>query len=178
MLVKFAQFYDRISDLIGYISGGLMILMMINVFYDVINRYLFKSGSIALQEMEWHLFSVMFLLGITYALKEDGHVRVDLIYDTLSKKKQAIINIVGTVIFLIPFSLLIAFGSIDFVAESYNIGEISGDPGGLTRRWIIKAAIPFAFFLLSMSSIGFVIKNINQYLSADTPDVSVKEGQA
>jgi TRAP-type mannitol/chloroaromatic compound transport system permease small subunit len=178
MLVKFGQFYDRISDLIGYISAGLMILMMINVFYDVINRYVFRSGSIALQEMEWHLFSVMFLLGISYALKEDGHVRVDLIYDNLSKKKQAIINIVGTVVFLIPFSLLIAFGSIDFVAESYNIGEISGDPGGLTQRWIIKAAIPFSFFLLAVSSIGFVIKNLNQYLSADVPDVSAKEGQA
>ena len=178
MLVKFGQFYDRISDVIGYISGGLMILMMFNVFYDVINRYLFKSGSIALQEMEWHLFSVMFLLGISYALKEDGHVRVDLIYDTLNKKKQAIINIVGTVVFLIPFSLLIAFGSIDFVAEAYNVGEISGDPGGLTHRWIIKASIPFAFFLLVMSSIGFVIKNMNQYLSADAPDVSAKEGQA
>ena len=178
MLVKFEQFYDRVSDIIGYISGGLMILMMINVFYDVIMRYFFRSGSIALQEMEWHLFSVMFLLGISYTLKENGHVRVDLIYDNLNKKKQAVINIVGTVVFLIPFSLLIAFGSIDFVAESYNIGEISGDPGGLTHRWIIKAIIPFSFFLLVVSSIGFIIKNMNQYRSADAPDVSAKEGQA
>jgi len=178
MLVKFEQFYNRVSDVIGYISAGLMILMMINVFYDVIMRYFFRSGSIALQEMEWHLFSAMFLLGISYTLKEDGHVRVDLIYDNLCKKKQAIINIVGTVIFLIPFSLLIAFGSIDFVAEAYNIGEISGDPGGLTHRWIIKAIIPFSFFLLVMSSIGFVIKNLNQYRSADVPAVSAEEGQA
>ena len=103
MLVKFEQVYDRISDVIGYISGGLMILMMVNVFYDVIMRYLFRSGSIALQEMEWHLFSVMFLLGISYGLKEDGHVRVDLIYDNLNKKKQAVINIVGAVIFLIIY---------------------------------------------------------------------------
>jgi len=178
MLVKFGKFYDRISDIIGYISGGLMILMMLNVFYDVINRYVFKSGSIALQEMEWHLFSVMFLLGISYTLKEDGHVRVDLIYDNLNKKKQAVINILGTVIFLIPFSLLIAFGSIDFVSEAYTIGEISGDPGGLTHRWIIKAIIPFSFFLLVASSIGFVIKNINLYRSADIPEANVKEGEA
>ncbi len=178
MLVKFERFYDRMSDVIGYISGGLMILMMINVFYDVIMRYFFRSGSIALQEMEWHLFSVMFLLGISYTLKEDGHVRVDLIYDNLSKKKQAVINIVGTVLFLIPFSLLIAFGSIDFVAEAYSIGEISGDPGGLTHRWLIKAIIPSSFFLLVFSSIGFVIKNMNLYRSANAPAVSIKEGQA
>ena len=178
MLVKFEQFYNRVSDVIGYISAVLMILMMINVFYDVIMRYFFRSGSIASQEMEWHLFSAMFLLGISYTLKEDGHVRVDLIYDNLSKKKQAVINIVGTIIFLIPFSLLIAFGSIDFVAEAFNIGEISGDPGGLTHRWIIKAIIPFSFFLLVMSSIGFVIKNLNQYRSADVPAMSAEEGQA
>ncbi len=178
MLLKLGQFYDRISDLIGYLSGILMILMTLNVFYDVINRYLFKSGSIAFQEMEWHLFSVMFLLGVSYTLKEDGHVRVDLIYDNLSKKKQAIINIVGTLVFLIPFSLLIAFGSIDFVTEAYNVGEISGDPGGLTHRWIIKAVIPFSFFLLAISSIGFVIKNINLYRADDSLDMSVKEEQA
>ena len=178
MLAKLEQLYDRVSDVIGYISGALMILMMINVFYDVIMRYFFRSGSIALQEMEWHLFSVMFLLGISYTLKENGHVRVDLIYDNLSIKKQAVINIVGTLVFLIPFSLLIAFGSIDFVAEAYNVGEISGDPGGLTHRWIIKAIIPFSFFLLVLSSIGFVIKNLNLYRGGNAPVASAKEEQA
>ena len=177
MLLKFERFYERVSDVIGYLSGGLMILMMLNVFYDVIMRYFFRSGSIAFQEMEWHLFSVMFLLGISYTLKEDGHVRVDLIYDNLSNKKKALINIIGTILFLIPFSLLIAFGSIDFVVESYTIGEISGDPGGLTRRWIIKAMIPFAFFLLAVNSIGFIVTNMNRYRLADAPDMSTKEGQ-
>ena len=176
MLVKLERIYDRVSDVIGYLSGGLMILMMLNVFYDVIMRYFFRSGSIALQEMEWHLFSVMFLLGISYTLKEDGHVRVDLIYDNLSNKKKALINIIGTILFLIPFSLLIAFGSVNFVVESYTIGEISGDPGGLTQRWIIKAMIPFAFFLLAVNSIGFIIKNMNQYRSADAPAV-IAEGE-
>lgn len=177
MLLKFERFYERVSDVIGYLSGGLMILMMLNVFYDVIMRYFFRSGSIAFQEMEWHLFSVMFLLGISYTLKEDGHVRVDLIYDNLSNKKKALINIIGTILFLIPFSLLIAFGSVDFVVESYTIGEISGDPGGLTQRWIIKAMIPFAFFLLAVNSIGFIVTNINRYRLADAPDMSTKEGQ-
>ena len=177
MLLKFERFYERVSDVIGYLSGGLMILMMLNVFYDVIMRYFFRSGSIAFQEMEWHLFSVMFLLGISYTLKEDGHVRVDLIYDNLSNKKKALINIIGTILFLIPFSLLIAFGSVDFVVESYTIGEISGDPGGLTQRWIIKAMIPFAFFLLAVNSIGFIVTNMNRYRLADAPDMSTKEGQ-
>ncbi len=106
-------------------------------------------------------FSVVFLIGISYALKADGHVRVDVIYDNLNPKTKAIINLVGTIVFLIPFSFLIAFGSIDFVLEAYNTHEISGDPGGLTHRWIIKAFVPASFFLLVFCSIGTIVKNFN-----------------
>jgi TRAP-type mannitol/chloroaromatic compound transport system permease small subunit len=161
MLIKLEKIFDRFADWIGYLTGILMILMMLNVFYDVIMRYFFKSGSIAMQEMEWHLFSMVFLLGISYALKEDGHVRVDVIYDNLSAKKKAVINLVGTIVFLIPFSILIAQGSIPFVMEAYETGEISGDPGGLTHRWLIKLLVPVSFYLLIISSIGIVIKNLN-----------------
>ncbi len=163
MLLKLEDFFDRFADQIGKVTAWTMILMLFNVFYDVIMRYFFKSGSIALQELEWHLFSIVFLLGISYSLKEDGHVRVDVIYDNLSVKKQALINIIGSLVFLIPFSLLIAFGSIDFVMEAYETGEISGDPGGLTHRWIIKALLPFSFFLLVWVTVGVVIKNINRF---------------
>jgi TRAP-type mannitol/chloroaromatic compound transport system permease small subunit len=126
-------------------------------------RYFFRSGSIAMQEMEWHLFSVIILLGISYTLKEDGHVRVDLIYDRLNDKKKAMINMVGVVLFILPIALLIGLGSIDYVIESFNSGEQSGDPGGLTNRWIVKSLIPLSFFLLIISSIGFFIRNLNIY---------------
>ncbi|PLX69998.1 MAG: C4-dicarboxylate ABC transporter permease [Denitrovibrio sp.] len=161
MLLKLEKFFDRFADWLGYFTGTLMILMMLNVFYDVIMRYFFRTGSIAFQELEWHIFSVVFLVGISYALKADGHVRVDVIYDNLNKKKKAIINLVGTIVFLIPFSLLIAFGSIDFLMEAYSTHEISGDPGGLTHRWIIKAFVPGSFFLLMFCSLGTIVKNLN-----------------
>jgi TRAP-type mannitol/chloroaromatic compound transport system permease small subunit len=167
MLIKLEKFFDKFADILGYISAIILVLMTVNVFYDVIMRYFFKTGSIAFQELEWHLFGLLFLIGISYTLKEDGHVRVDVIYDGLSPQKKAVINIVGTVVFLIPFSLLILFGSIDFVKESYEIHEISGDPGGLKYRWLIKSAIPISFFLLVISSIGFIIKNINLYRNKD-----------
>lgn len=171
MLIKLELFFDRIFDYIGYLSAVLMILMMVNVFYDVIMRYFFRTSSIALQESEWHLFAMVFLLGMSYALKEDGHVRVDVIYDNLHYKKQAVINIVGAIVFLIPFSLLIAFGSIDFVLEAFHTHEISGDPGGLTHRWLIKALVPFSFYLLALSSVGFIVKNINLFRrSSSHPD--------
>lgn len=163
MLIQLEKFFDAIAEFIGHLSGVLMFVLMANVTYDVIMRYFFRTGSIAMQELEWHFFAMVFLLGISYALKIDGHVRVDVIYDRLSDQKKAIINIVGTILFLIPFSLLIAFGSLEFVKESYMSQEISGDPGGLHFRWLIKALIPVSFYLLTFISIGIIIKNINVY---------------
>jgi|TARA_B100001063_G_C16674704_1_gene508398 TRAP-type mannitol/chloroaromatic compound transport system permease small subunit len=162
-MLKLEKVFDRFADIIGYITAIAMVLMIMNVFYDVVMRYFFRSGSIAMQEMEWHLFSVIILLGISYTLKEDGHVRVDLIYDTLKDKKKAMINMIGVILFILPISLLIGTGSIDYVIEAYQSGEQSGDPGGLTNRWIVKSLIPISFFLLIITSIGFFIRNLNVY---------------
>jgi len=154
------SFFKSYNKILGNITAFIMLLMMINVFFDVILRYFFSSGSIGLQEMEWHLFSVMFLIGIAYALNEEAHVRVDFLYDNMKKKKKAYINVFGTIFMLIPFSILIIYGSYEFVYDAYLYNEISEDPGGLTHRWIIKFMIPFSFLLLILSSIGYIYKNI------------------
>jgi len=169
MLFKIERIINRFSDIVGYIAAALMLLMLLNVFYDAIMRYLFRSGSIAMQEMEWHIFAAVFLLGISYALKEEGHVRVDILYDGCSPKYQALVNIVGTFIFLVPLALLIINGSIWFVHEAYISGEISGDPGGLTHRYLIKSIIPLAFICLVISSAGFVLRNIRLYRGLELP---------
>lgn len=163
MLLKLERGFDKFADAIGYFTAFVMVLMILNVTYDVIMRYFFNTGSIAMQEMEWHLFSVIILLGISYTLKEDGHVRVDLIYDTLSNKKKAKINMVGVVLFILPVATLIGYIAIPYVVESFMSNEQSGDPGGLPYRWIVKSMIPLSFFLLIITSIGFFIKNLNVY---------------
>ncbi len=169
MLLKLEKGIDRFTDLVGAIATLAMVLMLVNVFYDAIMRYFFRSGSIALQEMEWHLFSVLFMFGIAYALKEDGHVRVDILYDRLSPRAKGIINIAGTLLFLIPLSVLIIEGSVWFVHEAFVTGEISGDPGGLTHRWLIKAVIPTSFVFLIVSSFGFMIRNYNICRGIEAP---------
>ncbi len=163
MLLKLEKFFNKFADIIGTITSIAMVLMILNVFYDVIMRYFFKSGSIAMQEMEWHLFSVIILLGISYTLKEDGHVRVDLIYDRWSPKKKAMINMIGAVIFILPIAILVGHSSINNAYEAYLSMEQSGDPGGLPYRWIVKSLIPLSFFLLIITTIGFFIKNLNVY---------------
>ena len=98
MLQRLETLLDRFSDVMGWIAGVLNLAMLLNVFYDAIMRYFFSSGSIALQEMEWHLFSMVFLFGIAYGLKEDGHVRVDIVYRRLSARGQSLVYLLGTLL--------------------------------------------------------------------------------
>jgi TRAP-type mannitol/chloroaromatic compound transport system permease small subunit len=169
MLSRLEKIFDRFSDVMGWIAGILNLVMLLNVFYDAITRYFFSTGSIALQEMEWHLFAMVFLFGIAYGLKEDGHVRVDVLYDRFSPRWKAIINIGGTVLFLIPLSVLIIEGSVWYVQEAYTSGEVSGDPGGLPYRWLIKLVIPASFVFLVVSATGFIIRNIRILLGDEEP---------
>ena len=160
MLLRLEKVFDRFADVMGWIAGALNLLMLVNVFYDAIMRYFFSTGSIALQEMEWHLFSIVFLFGIAYGLKEEGHVRVDVLYDRFSPRWKAVVNIGGTLLFLLPLSVLIIEGSVWYVHEAYSSGEISGDPGGLPHRWLIKLVIPASFVFLVVSATGYVLRNL------------------
>lgn len=162
MLLKLENIINGFSELLGKLAGLLLILLLLNVFYDVIMRYLFNDVSIGMQELEWHLYSTMFLLGVSYSLRHNGHVRVDLIYERLSHKSQAWIDILGTLIFLLPFTLLVGYYSIDFVFSAYELNEQSGDPGGLTHRWIIKSMITFAFFSMAISGVGLILHSVNR----------------
>ena len=156
---KIIKTLDKLMDLIGGIAAIAMILMLLNVFYDVLMRYFFKNSSIGMQEMEWHLFAVVFLFGMAYALKEDGHVRVDMFYERMSPKKQALINMIGAFIFIVPFALIIINSGYAFALDAYELEEISGDPGGLTDRWIVKSAIATSFVFLLISTLSFVLRN-------------------
>lgn len=166
MLVKLEQFFQVVVKFVGRITSLLLLLMIVNVFYDVVMRYFFHNSSVGMQEMEWHLFSLVFLYGISVALMDESHVRVDFLYERYPVRVKALINIFGTLIFLLPLALLIVTGSHDYVMDAYTTGEISEDPGGLTHRWIIKAMIPTSFAFLLFSAVGYVIKNINIFRSA------------
>jgi TRAP-type mannitol/chloroaromatic compound transport system permease small subunit len=160
-LLQLEKAVNGFSDLLGKIAGILLILLLLNVFYDVIMRYLFNDVSIGMQELEWHLYATVFLLGVPYALRHGGHVRVDLVYELQSLKTKAWIDLFGTLFFLLPFTLLVCYYGVDFVRESFEMNEQSGDPGGLPYRWLIKSVIPVAFFSMAVSGIGMLLHSIN-----------------
>lgn len=171
MLIRIEEFFNQINRKAGKILAVILVLMTLNVFCDVVMRYFFHNSSVGMQEMEWHLFSIVILFGVSVSLLDEAHVRVDFLYDRFSAKKKAIINIAGTIFFLLPLALLILFGSFDFVNDAYQIKEISEDPGGLPFRWIIKGMIPLAFLFLIFTAVGYTVKNINIYRS-NHPDIT------
>ena len=169
------KFLSKIIDILGNFCSLLMLLMIANVFYDVIMRYFFNDVSIGMQELEWHLFAAMFMFGIAYTLKEDAHVRVDIFYDVMSAKKKAIINIFGSMVFALPITLLILYFGVDYASEAYSMGEGSADPGGLPHRWIVRSVIPLSSFFLVLSIIHVLLSNIQTLRGVQMP-VSNNEG--
>ncbi len=167
---------NKIIDIVGWICVVAMLLMVVNVFIDVFVRYvvvevmksldlylwydanLYWLGGVGMQELEWHWFSVMFLFGLGYTLRENGHVRVDVFYDNFHRNTQAWINIVGALIFTIPFSILIIHYGWDFFLESWMNEENKGDPGSLPRLWPIKFTIFSSFIILILSAITVILE--------------------
>jgi TRAP-type mannitol/chloroaromatic compound transport system permease small subunit len=145
---------------IGYLAGASLLILIALVIYDTVMRYLLQSGSIALQELEWHLFDVVIMLGIAYTLQRASHVRVDIFYDNYSDKTRRIINIIGALFFILPFSLLLVYVGFDFVMISFEQMEASSNPGGLPYRFLVKSLLPLSFVLLIVQTLNEVYKEL------------------
>ena len=133
---------DWIADLTGRTVAWLTLVMMVVTCLVVVLRYLLNLGSIALQESVMYLHGIVFLLGIAYTLKQGAHVRVDIVYQKTSRKTRAIIDLIGTLLFLFPVTLFIGWSSIDYVLFSWNVHEGSAEPGGLPGVYLLKTLIP------------------------------------
>jgi len=159
MLQKIENYLSRFIDSIGYLCSICLLLMIGIVFYNVIMRYFFNDASIALQELEWHLFGSILMMGIGYTLKQNGHVRVDIAHQKYTAKTKAIIEIVGHILLALPITIAIFYFSLPYVAEAYQLGESSPDPGGLPYRYLIRAVIPVAMLFLVLCLLHGIIKN-------------------
>lgn len=169
-------YLNKVIDLVGWICTLALLLMIANVFIDVLVRYILVDalkalnlylwydhylswlGGIGMQELEWHWFSMIFLLGLSYTLRENGHVRVDVFYDQFSRKTQAVINIAGALLFTLPFCLLMAYYTWGFFENSFIDEDNRGDPGSLPRLWPVKLTLPVAFVLVIISAVIVILE--------------------
>ncbi|HIP50592.1 MAG TPA: TRAP transporter large permease subunit [Campylobacterales bacterium] len=152
------HYIETLTKKTGYLSAILALTLALLIGYDALMRYLFSAGSIALQEIEWHLFDIVFLLGLSYALKHDKHVRVDIFFAGYSKDTKAMVQIFSMLFLLIPFSLYFLHGAYEMTLQSYAQNEVSSDPGGLGYRFLIKGVLFLAFVLLILQAIAEIIK--------------------
>lgn len=133
---------------------------MILICFDVIMRYIWNSSKTWILELEWHIFSVLFLVGASYTLLHDKHVRVDLFYEKLSERKKNMINAIGMILFLTPWCIMILNTSWDYATNSLSFNEKSSQPNGLPARYVIKFFIWFGFALLLLQSLSVLIKAV------------------
>lgn len=191
----FVRMVYRVVDILGAIACLMLIMLVLMISYNVIARYAFNLSSIGLEELSWHFYASIFLLGIPYALKHGAHVRVDVIYDRLDVRKQLLIDFIGTTFLLLPISLIVVWTGWNFTAAAYQlgsqpssvaeffsmlvnsgIGERSQDPGGLLNRWIIKLIIPLSFFILFLTGLALAIEKFQAVRLTFSSD-SGKTGQ-
>lgn len=175
-LEKLCDRLDVLNRTIGRGIAWVSLLMVVVVTVDVIMRYLFKTTYVFVQELEWHLFGVLFLVGAGYTLLYDAHVRVDVFYQRFSPKTKAWIDFLGCLLFLFPGCYLIIATSMNFVANSWTIGEGSPDPGGLPARYVIKAMIPLGFTLVAIQGIPMALRSLMVLLGSPATSSKTSKG--
>jgi TRAP-type mannitol/chloroaromatic compound transport system permease small subunit len=166
-LLKIAKGIDVLNEWVGRGVAWVTLGLVLVIFVDVVMRYMFRTSFVFTQELEWHLFAFIFLIGAGYTLLHDGHVRVDVLYQRLGTKGKAWINLVGVLLFLFPGCVMIIVTSFKFVYASWAIMEGSPDPGGVPFRFIVKGTIPVGFFLLLLQGTSLGIHSLLQILGIE-----------
>ncbi len=179
--LRWARRLDQFSDWSGRVLYWLTLAMVGVGAFNAIARYLDKFTGFGLSsnmwiELQWYLFSLVFLLGAAYTLKEDAHVRVDVLYSWLSRRGKAWINLLGTLLFLLPFCGVVLWMSIPFVSSSWAILEGSPDPGGLPR-YPIKTVIPLALVLVMIQGVSIMIRETAVLRGIDLDDTYEEESR-
>lgn len=159
LLIRVVRLIDGLNEWVGRLVAWLTTFLVLVVCFDVVTRYLLNESMVAVQELEWHVFALIFLLGAAYTLKEDGHVRVDVFYSHMAPKKKALIDLIGCLFLLIPFAILVVGTSKAFVQMSWAVHEGSPNPGGLPARYLLKAAIPAGFVLVLLQGISLAVRS-------------------
>jgi|TARA_B110000444_G_C18634917_1_gene498657 TRAP-type mannitol/chloroaromatic compound transport system permease small subunit len=159
---------ESIIRWIGEKSSYINVLLVMIICIDVFMRYILNTTQTWVIELEWHLFALIFLLGASYTLQEDQHVRVDLFYADRSIKFKAWINLLGTLLFLVPWCLILVNSSFNYATNSWMMNEGSPNPGGLPARYIIKYCMTFGFVLLLLQGIVVIYRSAQTIFTSNT----------
>ncbi len=158
-LLSISNAIDLLNQKLGGICNFLILAACVVSAANAMIRYAFGYSSNAWLELQWYMFAIVIMFGAAYTFKRNEHVRVEILYLMLSERGQLWLDLIGTVIFLIPSCLLLAYLSWPFFQQAYAVGEISSNAGGLVR-WPIKFVIPAGFVMLALQGVSEAIKRV------------------
>jgi len=159
LLLKLSQLIDWLTERVGKGAFWLVLVMTIISSANAVVRFIFNYSSNGLLEIQWYLFAAVFLLCAPYTLQKNEHVRIDVLSGKLSPRGLAVIDIIGSLFFLLPMVITVLWLSLPLIAESFRINEMSANAGGLIR-WPVKMLLPIGFTLLALQGISELIKRI------------------
>lgn len=150
--------FSRIADAfifrLGVIFSAVWFLLVLVIILNVVLRFGFSATKIYIEELQWHLYAIGIAFAVAFALVTDAHIRIDLLSSRFRKRTTSWIEVIGTVVFLLPYCALVLIYSVEFVAHSFATGEVSNAPNGLSHRWMIKSMLPLAFILVAIAAIS------------------------
>ncbi|MEJ2363033.1 MAG: TRAP transporter small permease subunit [Gammaproteobacteria bacterium] len=165
-LARVANVLDRCIGISGRLSSWLCLLLALMVAGDVLARYIWHVGSVAEQELEWHVLAVIAMMGASYTLQQGEHVRVDVFYQYYSERFKQWLDVLIPLLIVVPTAVFIAYVSLRFVQMSYNLHEGSPDPGGLPARYLLKAFIPLGFGLVGIQGVAMFLDGLVKLLQS------------
>lgn len=153
-VTAFSRHADRLIGWFGEAASLLWTVLMLVIVFQVVLRYAFGLGSIMLEETQWHLYAVGFLLGLSFTEVRERNVRIDVLAENFSHKARLWIELFGITVFLLSFTLLVIWFAVPFVVASWQLNEVSAAPGGLPYRWVLKSFLVTAFALLALAGMS------------------------
>lgn len=148
------RFIIAVASVVNWVWVVLILLIVVNVAM----RYVIGTNFIAMEELQWHLYAIGFMVGIGFTLQQDGHVRVDVVAERFSRRRRAWIEFLGLALILLPLCVILFYQAWPFVTRAYSLNEVSAAPGGLTHRWIIKSVILIAVVYLGLAAFSRLLR--------------------
>lgn len=150
---------DPLIRRVGEAASWLWLVLVLVIIVQVLMRYVLGRGSIMLEELQWHIYGIGFLLGLSYCIQADRHVRIDVLAERFSPRTRAIIEIIGILVFLLPFAAAVTLEGVKLAQQALHLNEVSAAPGGLPYRWVIKSFIAIGFALIGLAALSRLSRN-------------------
>lgn len=173
-LLQFSRLIDGISEAVGRAAIWLVLVVVLISAGNAVSRFAFNLSSNAMLEIQWYLFSAIFLACAAYVLKKNEHIRIDVVTGRFSERTQNWIDVFGILVFLLPMALLIAWTAWPVFMNAWHSNEMSASPGGLIR-WPVRLMLPLGFALLILQAFSELIKRF-AFLTGAAPNPLLREG--